>query len=200
MNKKSRKERDTERRRFDIFRAAEKIFTEKGYHGATLEEIAKAAGYAVGTIYTYFKNKEDLYHSLLRSNTDELAAQEDAAVANISDPEERLRTRIKTVLHYIEDHHSLLAYHLVQPDGQGDVECMAKEQMQERMNLVTEEIMSIKKKYKVTRTNPMLTAYFLKGGMLGILPLWIADPERMSVDELANDIVDVIVGGIKGAK
>src|SRR5688572_26853294 len=43
-----------------VLEAAEKIFSEKGFHGSTTKEIAEEAGVAEGTIFKYFKTKKDL--------------------------------------------------------------------------------------------------------------------------------------------
>jgi TetR/AcrR family transcriptional regulator, fatty acid metabolism regulator protein len=59
-----RKERDRRLRRADIMEAAERIFALKGYHKATIQDIAKAAQYATGTVYLYFEDKDELYFSL----------------------------------------------------------------------------------------------------------------------------------------
>jgi AcrR family transcriptional regulator len=61
----TRKERDRQVRQDDFLSAAERLFAEKGYQHAAMEDIAKAAGYATGTIYRYFKSKGDLYRHLL---------------------------------------------------------------------------------------------------------------------------------------
>jgi TetR/AcrR family fatty acid metabolism transcriptional regulator len=52
---------DRERRRQAILQAARQVFARKGYEPATLEAVAREAGLAKGTLYLYFKNKEDLY-------------------------------------------------------------------------------------------------------------------------------------------
>lgn len=49
-----------------ILRAAESLFAEKGYENATIQEIATAAGVGDGTVYDYFKNKEDVLFSTLK--------------------------------------------------------------------------------------------------------------------------------------
>ena len=56
-----RKEREKERRRNDIVDAAEKIFFTKGRVLATMDDVAEQAELSKGTLYLYFKNKEDLY-------------------------------------------------------------------------------------------------------------------------------------------
>jgi AcrR family transcriptional regulator len=62
----SRKERDRQLRRADIFKAAEHLFALKGYHRATIRDIAKEAQYATGTVYLHFKDKDDLYFALFK--------------------------------------------------------------------------------------------------------------------------------------
>jgi AcrR family transcriptional regulator len=55
-----------EERKKQILDAAAHVFAEKGFEGATISDIARAAGIAEGSIYNYFKNKHDLLVSLPR--------------------------------------------------------------------------------------------------------------------------------------
>ena len=59
-----RRERERLGRRADILRAAEHVVAAKGYHRASIGEIARAAEYGTGTVYLYFKDKETLYVEL----------------------------------------------------------------------------------------------------------------------------------------
>lgn len=59
-----RKQREKERRREEIIHAARKVFSAKGFNAATMEEIASKAELSPGTLYLYFKNKEELHTSL----------------------------------------------------------------------------------------------------------------------------------------
>ena len=63
--KLSRREREKEAHRQEILDAAIKVFAEKGFSAATLDEIAQEAEFSKGTIYLYFSNKEDLLYSIL---------------------------------------------------------------------------------------------------------------------------------------
>ena len=56
-----RKEREREHRREDIITAAQKIFFSKGLPSATMDEIAETAELSKGTLYLYYKSKEDLF-------------------------------------------------------------------------------------------------------------------------------------------
>jgi len=64
MGIQERKQRERERRRQQIIVAAKRVFTEKGFNKATIEDIARNAELSPGTLYLYFKNKEELYTSL----------------------------------------------------------------------------------------------------------------------------------------
>jgi len=64
MGIQERKQRERERRRQQIMVAAKKVFTTKGFNKTTMEDIAKEAELSPGTLYLYFKNKDELYASL----------------------------------------------------------------------------------------------------------------------------------------
>jgi len=64
MGIKERKEREKGRRRQQIMVAAKRVFSNKSFNKATMEDIAKEAELSPGTIYLYFKNKEELFASL----------------------------------------------------------------------------------------------------------------------------------------
>ena len=64
MGIQERKQRERERRRQQIIVAAKRVFSEKGYSKSTMEDIAREAELSPGTLYLYFKNKDELYASL----------------------------------------------------------------------------------------------------------------------------------------
>ena len=64
MGIKERKQREKERRRQQIAVAAKRVFADKGFSRTTMEDIANEAELSPGTLYLYFKNKDELYASL----------------------------------------------------------------------------------------------------------------------------------------
>jgi TetR/AcrR family transcriptional regulator len=67
-----RKEREKEHRKEEILDAAQKLFFEKGLTTATMDEIAEAAELSKGTLYLYYKSKEDMYLAVLMRGMDVL--------------------------------------------------------------------------------------------------------------------------------
>ncbi|WP_217594864.1 TetR/AcrR family transcriptional regulator [Cohnella sp. GbtcB17] len=92
-----------------ILDAAVKVFAEHGYRGSQISRIAKEAGVADGTIYLYFKNKEDILVSLFRERLGGLIGKFEASVRASKTAEEALR--ILCELHFAElERHPLLAH------------------------------------------------------------------------------------------
>lgn len=60
-----RKEREKEQRRKEIIEAAEKLFFEKGFEGVSMDDVAREAELAKGTLYLYFKNKDALFFAVV---------------------------------------------------------------------------------------------------------------------------------------
>lgn len=75
-----------------ITAAAVEVFAEKGFHQARVADIARRAGVADGTIYLYFKNKEDILLSVFEEKMDLFLAGVSEALEGIDDPIERMRT------------------------------------------------------------------------------------------------------------
>ncbi|HEB29996.1 MAG TPA: TetR/AcrR family transcriptional regulator [Spirochaetes bacterium] len=69
----SERVREKEVKRQKIMQAAIKVFSRKGYSPAALDEVAKGAGIAKGTLYLYFQDKEDLFYSTIMHVIDNLS-------------------------------------------------------------------------------------------------------------------------------
>ncbi|HOO47402.1 MAG TPA: TetR/AcrR family transcriptional regulator, partial [Deltaproteobacteria bacterium] len=69
-SKPTRRERERQMQRQEMLDTALDLFSQKGYHNVTMHEIANKAEFAVGTLYKFFKNKEDLYSALILEKTE----------------------------------------------------------------------------------------------------------------------------------
>lgn len=65
MSIADRKEREKERRRNEILDVAEKLFARNGFDAVSVEDVAREAELASGTLYLYFRNKEALYYAVV---------------------------------------------------------------------------------------------------------------------------------------
>jgi len=95
MGIQERKEREKERRRQQIMVAAKRVFSDKGFNKATMEDNAQEAELSPGTLYLYFKNKEELYASLsLRILQYLLIRVEHVNEEKDAGPEEKLKSLV----------------------------------------------------------------------------------------------------------
>jgi AcrR family transcriptional regulator len=84
-------ERRREQTRQHLLAAAAQVFAERGFHGASLDEVAAVAGFTKGAVYSNFRNKEDLFVALFKANYDrETEALRAALEGSEVPPEDRL--------------------------------------------------------------------------------------------------------------
>jgi AcrR family transcriptional regulator len=69
--------------RSDLLTAARRVFVERGFYAATLEEIAEAAGYTKGAVYSNFRGKDDLFFALLEDHYERRVAAHRAAMGEV---------------------------------------------------------------------------------------------------------------------
>ena len=74
-----------------ILRAAIRVFANNGYFNSKVADIAREAGVADGTVYLYFKNKEDILHSIFNRTVDNAIAEARRQLEELKDSREKLR-------------------------------------------------------------------------------------------------------------
>lgn len=90
-----------------ILRAATRVFARKGFYATRVSEIAKAAGVADGTIYLYFKNKDDVLISIFADRITKLIAFLRDEIAKAQGIEEKVRVVVELQLGLLEEHRDL---------------------------------------------------------------------------------------------
>ena len=90
-----------------ILDAAVRVFAKKGFHATRVSEVAKAAGVADGTIYLYFKSKDELLVSLFEDRVDRLLAFLRTALPEAPTASDKLRRIIELQLGLLEGERDL---------------------------------------------------------------------------------------------
>src|SRR5688572_10850315 len=90
-------------RRIEILKSAAAAFRRRGYHGASVDEIASALQMTKGNLYYYFKNKEDILFACHEYSLDKLLTLMNDVEAEASSPEEKLRRLMLAFVHLILD-------------------------------------------------------------------------------------------------
>ena len=90
-----------------IVEAAIEVFAEKGFAAARISDIAKGANVADGTIYLYFRNKEDLLLTIFEEKMEDILRDLDTALEGLVDPVDRMRAYARAHFHQLRTHPSL---------------------------------------------------------------------------------------------
>ncbi len=93
-----------ESKELKILKVAEKVFAEKGFHAAKVDDIARQAGVAKGTVYLYFKSKEQLFFKTIEFMIREMLESIKKQLIEISDPLERLKRGVRSYFDYVMQH------------------------------------------------------------------------------------------------
>ncbi len=110
----SKKQLITEFRTTGILDAARRVFGEKGYERATIDDIAREAGVAKGTVYLYYRSKRDVYCEALKRGLLELRDDTIRRVNAASTLDEKVRAFISSKQEYFETHKDF--FRIYQPE------------------------------------------------------------------------------------
>lgn len=93
-----------DQRHEQIFRAASRVFISRGYHRATVREIAEEAGLSLGSLYSYIRTKEDILYLVFDKLTTTLRENIHQAIEGIADPAEQMRAALRADLQTTEQY------------------------------------------------------------------------------------------------
>ena len=91
-------------RRADVLRAAARLFVEKGFEATTTRDIAEAAGMRSGSPFYHFRSKLDLLQAVIQEGLAASDVRQQAAIAGVTDPRERMHRLIRTHLTSLFEH------------------------------------------------------------------------------------------------
>jgi TetR/AcrR family transcriptional regulator len=90
--------------RSQLLDAAEEVFGNKGFHEATLKEVAELAEFSVGSVYSFFQNKDDLYLNVFLRRGAEFLPGMEAAVGSVESPLEQIHRLVDFEVGFFRQH------------------------------------------------------------------------------------------------
>lgn len=100
---KTKKDVVTEFRTAEILAAAHRVFADKGFHEATIDEVARAANVAKGTVYLYYRSKRELYRAALKRGILEMLEKTSMSVEAADSTEKKILAFIETKVRYFDE-------------------------------------------------------------------------------------------------
>ncbi|MGG3280219.1 TetR/AcrR family transcriptional regulator [Paenibacillus solani] len=183
-----------------ILQGALKVFAENGYHRSQVSKIAKAAGVADGTIYLYFKRKEDILIRLFQEKLGELVGKFHESVKGTTDAVEALRTVCS--IHFSElESNPELAYVTQIELRQSDLE-LRKEigNALKPYIVLIENILEqgIQEQKFRSDLNVKLVRSLIFGAMDEAVTSWLISGRKYSLSDQTDDTLSFFLNGVSG--
>lgn len=196
----SRKEKERLWRRRHMLSSALELFAEKGYHNISMHKIAKNAEFSIGTLYKFFRNKEDLYKALMtematdyhRVLTEVLAGEDDTLTV--------IRSYISAKSDFFADRIASLRLYFAETRGAGfNIAAGLDRDMRELHSELVERLAAVLEigieRNVLRRMDPYYMAISLEGLTNAFLFCWLENPERHSYEENIPMITELFLKG-----
>lgn len=182
-----------------ILRAAIDVFAERGFFNAQVADVARAAGVAAGTVYLYFKGKDDLLVSIFERSMREGLTRGRAAVANLEDPRERLLRLARAHLARLgRDRNLAIVFQVELRQSTKFMERFSATLLRDYLGLIREAVADGQRE-GLFRADVKATAMakMLFGALDEMATNWILSRRRYSLEADADIVVDLFINGAR---
>jgi AcrR family transcriptional regulator len=187
--------------RMKIFNAAIEVFSKKGYHHATIDEIAALSGIGKGTVYRNFKSKEDLLDQLLIEKYKEIIDSMSQTFAKDADILEQIQEVIVNWVDFIEK--NPVVYRLIQDQAITQNISGGKmfyDYFVTHLPLIKERIIAMNKDQKIKTTSFYTVYYGILGFIDGVAHKWFRNGMSYPLKREIPIILEVIFNGFVGER
>jgi TetR/AcrR family transcriptional regulator, fatty acid metabolism regulator protein len=181
-----------------LLRAAIDTFAARGFFSAQVADVARAAGVAAGTVYLYFRGKDDLLISIFERTMKEAIAEGRQSVLGLADPVARLREIARLHLGRLgRDRALAIVFQVELRQSTKFMERFSATHLREYLGIIRDVIAEGQAQQVFRREiNPTLAAKLFFGALDEMATNWILSRRRYSLVSEADAIVDVFVGGV----
>src|SRR6266704_3987416 len=181
-----------------ILRAATRVFARNGYFNSKVADIARAADVADGTVYLYFKSKEEILHSIFDQNMAEAIASGRELIAKVSDPREKLRRIAKLHLERLGADRDLAVVFQVELRGSTKfMQEFSAAGFAEYLSLIRTTFEEGQRAGVFRKDlNAKVMAKILFGALDEMATNWIISKRRYQLEPMAGLVMDVFLNGV----
>lgn len=177
-----------------ILRASAAIFAEKGYHRASIRDIAAATGISLSGLYYYFRSKEDLLFLIQEHCFGTLLERQEEALDRSAPPEDRLRTFMSTHLRFFLANRAEMKVLSHESDV---LEGSPGRKVHELKRAYARALLEIVDELRPDDGPDLRTATFGLFGMMNWIYTWHRDDRDPDADRLAAEMASLFLGGIR---
>ncbi len=180
-----------------ILKAAGAVFAKSGFHKSTISQIAREAGVADGTIYLYFKNKEDILYQFLSYKTEIVFKRMHKAVNTTENAKVKLRNLIKAHLKEFQDDKDMAEVFQSEVRYIRDIAPQIKNISRMYLDLLTEIIEQGQIEGTIRQNLFMgVVKRYILGAVEGVINTWLAAGCKYDLISMADPLVELYLEGI----
>jgi TetR/AcrR family fatty acid metabolism transcriptional regulator len=182
-----------------ILKAATKVFAQNGYFQSQVADVAKVAGVAAGTVYLYFKGKDDLLVSIFERSMNEVLAEARAALDGIEGSAERLRKIAHLHLERLgRDKDLAVVFQVELRQSVKFMERFSETFLQDYFKLIREAIADGQQSGALRKDISATTATKIFFGALDEMATnWVLSRRKYDLRAEADAVVDLFINGVK---
>ncbi|HVL67993.1 MAG TPA: TetR/AcrR family transcriptional regulator [Vicinamibacterales bacterium] len=184
-------------KRTAILDAATATFAKHGFFGSQVADVARAAGIAAGTVYLYFRSKDEILTSIFDRTMQEAIREGRQALADVKDPVERLRRIARMHLARLgRDRNLAIVFQVELRQTTKFMEQFSTSGLREYLAVIQETIEHGQARGVFRRSMNARTASKVFFGALDEMATnWILSRRRYALEAQADEVVDMLVGG-----
>lgn len=181
-----------------ILRAATKVFAGKGYFNSKVADIAKEAGIADGTVYLYFKSKDEILHSVFDRAMAEFIAEGKRELEQFDDPREKLRRIAELHLERLgADREMAIVFQVELRGSTKFMEEFSAAGFAEYLDIIRQTIEEGQTKGVFRKDlKPITCAKILYGALDEMVTNWILSRKSYPLAPMADEVLKIFFGGV----
>ena len=185
-----------------ILKAATRVFAQNGFFQSQVADIARSAGVAAGTVYLYFKSKDDLLVSIFERSMREVIDELQEALAGVKDPAERLRRIARLHLGRLgRDKNLAVVFQVELRQSVKFMERFSESYLQDYLKLIKQTIADGQQGGVFRKTISATTATKVFFGALDEMATnWMLSRRKYPLDDEADAVVDLFINGLGGER
>jgi TetR/AcrR family fatty acid metabolism transcriptional regulator len=182
-----------------ILRAAIDVFADRGFFHAQVADVARAARVAAGTVYLYFRSKDDLLVSIFERSMRDGLAEGRAVVAELSDPRERLRHLARLHLARLgKDRNLAIVFQVELRQSTKFMERLSATLLRDYLGLIRDAIADGQREGLFrSDMSPTIAAKIVFGGLDEMATNWILSRRRYSLEADAETVLTLFFDGAR---
>ena len=185
-----------------ILKAATQVFARRGFCQSQVADVARAAGIAAGTVYLYFRSKDELLVTIFERTMRDTLAEGEATIGEVKEPRERLRRIARLHLERMgRDRDLAVVFQVELRQSTKFMERFSSTYLRDYLGIIRDTFAEGQRTGAFRQDfNPTLAAKALFGALDEMATNWILTQRKYPLADQADEVIDLFLNGVGPAE